>query len=801
MLAPNTILQSRYRIIHQLGHGGMGAVYQAMDENLSCLVAVKETFAETDEHRRAFRREAELLANLNHPALPRVMDHFVQENGQFLVMQYIAGDDLAKLLEIRERPFPLDKVFSWADQLLDALEELHAHRPPIVHRDIKPSNLKLTPKGKILLLDFGLAKGAAGQMSTVDQDNSGQSLYAYTRHYAPLEQMRGAGTDPRSDLYSLAATVWSLLTAEIPPDALARVGDQAEGSPDPLRPAHEINAEVPPAVAAVLHQALVINRHQRPKSATEMRQLLREAMQQAQDEKERDRRQAEEATTRRHEEEEARRKREAEAEAAEAARRAEEERLRREREEEERRTAEAAAQLLAEEREAERQRAEAEKARQEEREQRRIAAERQRVQEEEEKRRQAEAAAEVFRQIEEEKQRAAATRRAEDEARRREEKEHRGADVPPVVSVPPTQSSQKSSTPSDSFAIKTLPTNKAAPLHKYSALLDADLVPAGADQGRRTMLVAIIAGVAILAVAALVWMRQTPDNKEQQVNQNATPTSNQSIDQSIDQSLERARERRQPPLGMVYVPGGEFTMGLNGRDGGDEYERPAHRVTVKPFFIDVYEVTNEDYEKFIKATDNLPPPTWRNKTYPAFRARYPVTGVTWDDARAYAAWAGKRLPTEEEWEFAARGTDGRRYPWGNGWQNGLANAEAAADAAETASQKAAETAFQKLERLRRSAIGPRKLTEVGAYKGVSPFGVYDMVGNAWEWTDSKMIPYPGGSLPIKVADDLKVIRGGSFASNQNQATTTYRRGWRMRAESDYRSTGFRCVKDIANSAK
>ena len=170
-------------------------------------------------------------------------------------MQYVPGHDLAELLGVRERPFPTGKVLEWADQLLDALEELHAYKPPIIHRDIKPSNLKLTPKRKVILLDFGLAKGIAGQMSTMDAGHSGQSVYGYTPQYAPLEQIMGVGTDPRSDLYSLGATLWTLLTGQIPPDALTRIGEREEENPDPLRPADELNPEVPHAVAAILHQA------------------------------------------------------------------------------------------------------------------------------------------------------------------------------------------------------------------------------------------------------------------------------------------------------------------------------------------------------------------------------------------------------------------------------------------------------------------------------------------------------------------------------------------------------------------
>ena len=279
MLSPNTILRERYRIIHQLGHGGMGAVYQAMDENLSCVVAVKETFATTDEQRRAFRREAELLANLTHSTLPRVMDHFTHGEGQFLVMQFVPGHDLAELLELREQPFAVAKVIDWADQLLDALEELHSSDPPIVHRDIKPANLKVTPKGKILLLDFGLAKGVAGQMSTADVDSHGKSIYGYTPNYAPLEQIRGRGTDPRSDLYALAATLWTLLTGEVPQDALSRVAEKEDGNPDPLRSAREINPQVPVALSNLLQRAMSLNRNQRPATATEFRNDLQNVRQ------------------------------------------------------------------------------------------------------------------------------------------------------------------------------------------------------------------------------------------------------------------------------------------------------------------------------------------------------------------------------------------------------------------------------------------------------------------------------------------------------------------------------------------
>jgi tetratricopeptide (TPR) repeat protein len=278
MIKPGTVLQDQYRIVRRLGQGGMGAVYEAIDEELSCLVAIKETLVETDELKRKFRKEASLLANLDHPTLPKVRRHFVEGNSQFLVMDYIEGDDLASLLEKRDgNPFQAAKVLVWADQLLDALEELHSRRPPIIHHDIKPSNLKLKSKVRIILLDFGLARGVAGQMPHTISEYRSKNIHGYTRGYAPKEQILKQGTDARADLYSLAATLWTLLTGEVPPDALERIGETDDGNLDPLRSVNEINPQVPLAVAAVLQKALSLSREQRYADATEMRRALREA--------------------------------------------------------------------------------------------------------------------------------------------------------------------------------------------------------------------------------------------------------------------------------------------------------------------------------------------------------------------------------------------------------------------------------------------------------------------------------------------------------------------------------------------
>src|SRR5215207_3710277 len=272
MISPGMILQSRYRIGATLGKGGMGAVYEATDLKFGSTVAIKEMTLAGDELVRAFEREARLLNKLRHAALPVVIDYFAEDERYFLVMQYIPGRDLAASLAARGRPFPSEEVLGWADQLLGALAFLHTQESPIIHRDIKPHNLKLTPGGEVILLDFGLSKSAGAAPTG---DGTSMSVLGYTPHYAPFEQINGSGTDPRSDLFSLAATMYHLLTGALPPGAVTRAQAIMNDEPDPLRPAHEINPAVPSAVASFLHDALAMSREQRPPSAAVMREALR----------------------------------------------------------------------------------------------------------------------------------------------------------------------------------------------------------------------------------------------------------------------------------------------------------------------------------------------------------------------------------------------------------------------------------------------------------------------------------------------------------------------------------------------
>src|SRR5687767_863752 len=251
--------------------GGMGAVYRAVDQKFGSLVAIKETFYADREMAEAFEREARLLNGLHHPILPHVSDCFTQNGGHFLVMEYIEGEDLSELLK-RGETFPINTVIGWTQDILDGLDYLHSQNPPVIHRAIKPNNLKLTSRGKIVLLDFGMAKETYG--NTIEA----KSVFGYSRRYSPLEQIEGTGTDARSDIFSLGASIYYLLTGQPPPDALARASAIVAGRPDPLLPANEINPDVPESVAALLDSALTLSAENRLGSAREMSRALESAI-------------------------------------------------------------------------------------------------------------------------------------------------------------------------------------------------------------------------------------------------------------------------------------------------------------------------------------------------------------------------------------------------------------------------------------------------------------------------------------------------------------------------------------------
>ena len=259
-LERGSLLNQRYRIVEILGQGGMAAVYRAIDENLGVEVALKENLFTTDEYARQFRREALILASLRHPNLPRVTDHFViEQQGQYLVMDYIEGEDLRQRME-RLGSLPEHEVIIIGAALCDALTYLHTRNPQVLHRDIKPGNVKITPAGQIFLVDFGLAKMVIGRQATTT------GARAMTPGYSPPEQYGTARTDHRSDIYSLGATLYSALTNAIPEDGLARAMEQAE-----LTSLLKRNNKISKRLANAIEKALEVRPDDRFQSAEDFK--------------------------------------------------------------------------------------------------------------------------------------------------------------------------------------------------------------------------------------------------------------------------------------------------------------------------------------------------------------------------------------------------------------------------------------------------------------------------------------------------------------------------------------------------
>jgi formylglycine-generating enzyme required for sulfatase activity/serine/threonine protein kinase len=685
MLAPDTILQDRYRIVSLLGKGGMGAVYQAVDQKFGSTVAIKETLVSGDELARAFEREARLLNKLRHGALPMVMDYFAEDQGQFLVMQYIPGDDLATLGARNDGPFPQQTVLRWAEQLLDALSYLHEHEPPIIHRDIKPQNLKLTPRGEVILLDFGLSKSAASAGASLAPTSV--SVLGYTPHYAPFEQINSVGTDPRSDLFSLAATLYHLLTGDLPPDAMTRAQRVMNGQPDPLRPAHVVNDAVAPAVAAVLHSAMAINREHRPASAAAMYEALCKAQ-----------------------------------------------------------------------------------------------------------------------------------KTTPSEA-------HVGLDqsfaptlVTPALVTPSLSVHGTVSAP----VVASLSVNTNAPVSPT----DRQGMPAPATlavvtpTSHRFWLRGTALGVMTLAVMGVGWfgarlMHKTEATTSQAAfieNPKFVPVQTTGLPvatfkfETVKLGTSGSVEDKRTALGkfyeedlgngtrldMVLIPAGTYLMGTP--DSETEYadEHPQHQVSVPQFYLGQFEVTQAQW----RAVTTLPKVRVALNPQPSeFKGDdLPVENISWDEANEFGARlsqkAGRnyRLPSEAEWEYAARAGTKTAFAFGDSLTTDIANFDG--------------TAFYKPGR---RGINRGKTIPVGSLKVANAFGLYDTHGNVWEWCFAKYhdnyvgAPTDGGSWVGGGDMGRRVVRGCSWNNLAVDCRSANR--YSYSPDGKHNDIGFRVAMSIIRSDK
>ncbi|MGC9332801.1 MAG: PQQ-binding-like beta-propeller repeat protein [Anaerolineae bacterium] len=268
-LPAGIVLQERYEILGVQGVGGMGALYRARDlrfTSVTKIVAVKEMNNTAPDPRvrrisvQNFEREANILASLSHPAIPKIFDYFSEGNRSYLILEFVQGQTLEDLLEERRQPFSPEEVVEWGLQACDVLAYLHGHEPPVIFRDLKPGNLMLRTDGRLMVIDFGIAKVFEhGQRGTM----------IGTEGYSPPEQYRGVA-EPRGDLYALAATMHHLLSGRDP-----RLEPPFTFHERPIR---LFNDNVPEALETIVMKCLAYDLQERYSSATEMGIALNSAL-------------------------------------------------------------------------------------------------------------------------------------------------------------------------------------------------------------------------------------------------------------------------------------------------------------------------------------------------------------------------------------------------------------------------------------------------------------------------------------------------------------------------------------------
>jgi serine/threonine-protein kinase len=274
--------KSQYFIMRGIAQGGMGAIYEAKDRQYERIVAIKEACLDPvacegrrDQIRERLLHEMEVLLPLDHPNIPKIYDQFPSRNNEYLVMEFINGDTL---MQIQQRTLHQNglleesRILGWTIQVLDALSYLHTQPKPIIHRDIKPENLMLTSDGRVVLIDFGLMKQVERQL-----EESGPLIHAVgTIEYAPPEQYAESpeGTDVRTDIYSLGATLYYLLSGHLPPRSVDRIMPMSINVTKKLRSLRKFNPTVSKNTERVIFKAMEIDPAQRYQSARQMREAL-----------------------------------------------------------------------------------------------------------------------------------------------------------------------------------------------------------------------------------------------------------------------------------------------------------------------------------------------------------------------------------------------------------------------------------------------------------------------------------------------------------------------------------------------
>ena len=736
------ILNGKYRIEGLIGEGGMARVWLAEELTFGHRrVAIKEPrivpqSALAQEIEERYRREVQVCAALEQAGVPNIVRALTAEpsdGGLLLVMEYMPGSDLAARLREHPGGLQVEEAVSITLDLLRALEGVHAHELEIVHRDIKPSNVLFDGEGRAHLADFGLAQlaGMSGRSQLAGGQHPGTPMYM-----APEQETSTRTLTPAADVFALGCVLFEMLTGQ-------RYKRHQPGTRvSALRP------DVPPWLDDIVAKALEEDPWQRWRDAGEMAAAIEQGAKQW---KEHQARLAELDHWYK------------EAQLAVDDRRWE------------------AALLLCD-----------------------------RIEQLEP----------GFRHIRESRRQIESSLRAEREAKERERaRQVRLAgwytDAEKLAGKQPQEAlalvariqaeapgypnldhleRKARSMLSEQRRQQERAQAEQAPVPERMRAVPAHArgstpVTAGWEPARRSWLVPVLLGAAAIVVLALggLWAtgeltRATP-TPEPTARPTSTPTS---IPMSPDEpAAGDPMTRSKDGMEMVYVPAGAFEMGSD--DGADD-EQPVHKVTLDGYWIDRTEVTNAQYQVFVSAKGHRAPTRcdWGEPTYEdGNKSDHPVVCVSWDDASAYCEWAGGRLPTEAEWEKAARGTDGRVYPWGNEFDCAKGNFDDETTLDEYVVPGGVD------------CDGYERTAPVGSYAaGASPYGALDMAGNVWEWVGDWYGAYPGADQenPTGPATgEYRVLRGGSWSDNYPYALRGADRNvWRPGDTSYY--LGFRCAR-------
>jgi len=716
-----------YEIQSVLGIGGMGEVYLASDTRLGRQVALKilpSRFTLDPERVSRFEKEARAASALNHPNIVTIHEvgHF--NDTRFIVTEFVEGHTLRQLMN--EKPFTLKEALNVTLQVAAALTS--AHTAGIVHRDITPENIMLRADGYVKILDFGLAKltekrtsGSGPETPTLLQSHPG--LLMGTVQYMSPEQARGKKVDARTDLWSLGVVLYELLAGRVPFSGETPSHVMVSLMEDKL-PSLKGEANVPDELDRIVCKALRKNPKERYAAANQFAHDLKQLKQELQ---RGDRKGLLDAVPSRGIVNRA-------PVSALATGTATFE------------TRPSVGFLIAKVRK------------------HKIAG--------------ALAMVAIIAMF--------ATAIYVYKFKRS------GAAVVPSetidsLAVLPIRSRDTNTDEITRTIISELsrfPGLRVTPLNEvlpYKYKLDA--FKAGRELNVRAVLVGtlnlsndrVVINVELLDVRDHsqldAWGYSSPVK--------SIPSLQTTIVSDVSQTLRILRSyipgQLPPKNELIAIPGGTFQMG---RNDSTPNENPAHEVTVQGFEMEKFEVTNAEYGQFIQQTNYPPPDLWKDGKPPAGRESFPVANVTYDDAVAFAQWRSKsdgvtyRLPTEEEWEYAARnGELNNLYPWGDTWQSGHAVTPEGYNV-----------------RSREQPVGRRPLS-------ANRWGVQDLLGNVWEWTSSRASFYKGSSrkLPAEFQDWM-VTRGGSFQTSSPSGTV---RDWRT-PESKGPDTGFRLVKVGSN---